>query len=327
VSLQRDLSLIVGFASSLWLTGAASGAWAQAAAPAPATAAADKSDGDGVAPVQERVRRLPLWSEQARARGVVLPPTFGIGVVAVRDRQGVFGDSLLVSVAKGEPPPADVELVSVPSVSFDNVGSTDSVQVKGDLWLLPFLNLFVSLGKVEGDIAIDVVIDVDDLLGPPACRPAEPCGIKHLFFNSPLDNTIVTLGGTAAYGSERWFAAATLSRTVSIADKDRSDVSTSNFGVRVGPRLRVGNRFQVDPYVTVNWFKLDTRVQGTTGLPGAFPDGDDLSVRYDAHVENVDDYSLGVGVNAGLDSGLALQAEYGYAPHGERFLLTIVQRF
>lgn len=325
--LQRDLSLIVGVAASLWLTGAASGAWAQAPAPALAPAASDESDGDSFAPVQEPVRRLPLWSEKARARGVVLPPTFGIGVVAVRDRQGVFGSSLNVSVAKGEPPPEDVELVSVPSVSFDNVGSTDSVQVKADFWLLPFLNLFVSAGKVEGDIAIDVVIDVDDLLGPPVCRPAEPCGIKHLFFNSPLDNTIVTVGGTAAYGSGRWFAAATLSRTVSVADKDRSDVSTSNFGVRVGPRLRVGDRFQVDPYVTVNWFKLDTRVQGTTELPGAFPDGDNLSVRYDAHVRNVDDYSLGVGVNAGLDSGLALQAEYGYAPHGERFLLTIVQRF
>lgn len=315
---QRDLSLIFAFAAALSLTGAASGAWAQATAPA---------ESDSVAQVKEPVRRLPLWSEQARARGIILPPTFGIGVIVVRDRQGVFGDSLLVSVAKGEPPPPDVELVSVPSVSFDNVGSTDSAQVKADVWLLPFLNLFVSLGKVQGDIAIDVVIDVDDLLGPPVCRPADPCGIKHLSFNSPLDNTIATFGATAAYGSERWFAAATLSRTVSIADKDRSDVSTSNFGVRVGPRVRVSDRFQVDPYVTVNWFKLDTRVQGTSALPNAFPDGDDLSVRYDAHVENVDDYSLGVGVNAGLDGLWALQAEYGYAPHGERFMLSIVRRF
>jgi opacity protein-like surface antigen len=112
-----------------------------------------------------------------------------------------------------------------------------------------------------------------------------------------------------------------------VADKDRSDVSTSNFGVRVGPRVRVSDRIQVDPYVTANWFKLDTRVQGTSQLPGAFPDGDDLSVRYDAHVENVDDYSLGVGVNAGLDDLWALQAEYGYAPHGERFMMSIVRRF
>lgn len=274
----------------------------------------------------EREPLLPLWAERARERGAPLPPTFGIGVVAVRDQQGVYGDTLSVRLAKGAAPPSDVRLISTPGVSFDNIGDTDSLQIKADVWVLPFLNLFVAVGSVKGDLGIDVLIDLDELLPPPICRPVNPCGEQRMRFNADLDNTTTTVGATAIYGSERWFVAATGSRTVSVAGK-RSDVATANLGLRGGPRLKVGDRIHVEPYLGVNWTDMDTTVRGTASLDDAFPDGEALSVRYKARVENADDYALTLGANAEFGERWYLQAEYGHADSGDRFILSTTYRF
>ena len=270
---------------------------------------------------------FPLWAEPARERGAPLPLPFGVGVVAVSDQEGVFGDHLSVRLAKGQVPAPDAQLIGVAPVSFDNVGATRSLQVKADVWVLPFLNLFVSLGKVDGDIAIDVAVDEDQLLPPPICRPADPCGIKHLHFDTPLDNTTTTVGATLVYGTERWFVGLTGSRTISVADTDRSDIKSTNIGVRGGPRLALGGRGHIEPYLGISYFRLDTEVKGSASLANAFPDGDTLFVRYDARVKNTDDHSVGVGFNAEFGTRVYLQGEYGHADSGDRFILTTTYRF
>ena len=270
---------------------------------------------------------FPLWAGPALERGAPLPLPYGIGVVAVSDQEGVFGDHLSVRIAKGQAPPEGATLIAVAPVTFDNVGSTRSLQIKADVWVFPFLNLFASLGKVDGDIAIDVVIDADALLPPPICRPADPCGTKHLNFTTPLDNATTTLGATLVYGSARWFVGLTGSRTISVADTDRSDIKSTNIGLRAGPRLVLSDRIKVEPYAGVNYFRLDTEVRGSASLPDAFPDGDALSVRYDARVVNTDDHSLTLGVNAEIGRRVYLQGEYGHADSGDRFILSTTYRF
>lgn len=286
-----------------------------------------KVDGGGTSDARKDPL-FPLWAEAARRRGAPLPLPFGVGVVAVRDQEGVFGDSLSVRLAKGQAPPSDAHLISVPAVTFDNVGSTKSLQLKADVWVLPFLNLFATVGKVEGDVAIDVLIDADALLPPPICTPVDPCGVKHLRFDTPLENTTTTLGATLVYGSRTWFVGLTGSRTISVADdSDRSDISSTNIGLRAGPRLVLGDRIQLEPYLGVSYFHLDAEVRGVAQLDDAFPDGDALVVRYDARVENIDDYSVAIGVNAEVGEHLYLQAEYGRADSGDRFILSTTWRF
>lgn len=270
---------------------------------------------------------LPLWAGPALERGETLPPPFGIGVVAVQDQEGVFGDHLSVRLAKGQTPSPDATLVSVTPVTFDNVGATRSLQIKADVWVFPFLNLFASLGKVDGDVAIDVVIDADQLPPPPICRPAAPCGIKHLNFTTPLDNTTTTVGATLAYGTKGWFMGLTGSRTISIADTDRSDIKSTNVGLRGGPRLTLNDRVQLEPYLGVSYFRLDTEVKGVASLANAFPDGDALVVRYDARIRNTDDHSLMLGFNAQFGERVYLQGEYGHADSGDRFILSTTYRF
>jgi hypothetical protein len=280
------------------------------------------------APASEPSRPLfPLWAGPALERGAPLPLPHGLGVVLVQDQEGLFGDHLSVRIAKGRAPPADATLIAVAPVTFDNVGATRSVQIKADIWVFPFLNLFASLGKVDGDIAIDVVIDEDALLPPPICRPAAPCGIKHLNFTTPLDNTTTTLGATLVYGSARWFIGLTGSRTISVADTDRSDIKSTNIGLRAGPRLVLSDRIKVEPYAGVNYFRLDTEVRGSASLPDAFPDGDALSVRYDARVVNTDDHSVTLGLNAEIGRRVYVQGEYGHADSGDRFILSTTYRF
>lgn len=298
----------------------ASPAWAQEAEEPPTPTEAARAE--------KSASLFPLWSEEARRRGAPLPPPYGVGLLAVTDQQGVIGDTLSVRLGKGDAPPADVTLISVPSVVFDNVSSIDSLQVKGDVWVLPFLNVFASVGTVQGEVAVDVVIDLDDLLGPPTCRPQDPCGIKHLYFTPIIDNTVATFGATLVYGSDRWFVALSASRTLSIANADdRSDVESTSAGLRTGLRYRIGDRIRVDPYVGVSYLHLDADVSGVATLNDAFPDGDPLKVRYTAHVQNIDDYSPTIGLNAEIGDHFYVQAEYAHADAGSRFLLTTTWRF
>lgn len=270
---------------------------------------------------------FPIWADRAAERGVELPLPYGVGIAGVSDTQAVIGDHLSVRLAKGQAPSADVDLISITPVTFDNVGATKSAQIKADVWLFPFLNVFAAVGKVKGDISIDVVIDEDALLPPPICRPADPCGIKHLYFTTPLENTTTTFGATLGYGSDHWFLALTGTQTIAVADTDRSDIKSTDIGLRVGPRLRTHDWFRIAPYVGVDYTRMNTEVRGVASLDDAFPDGDGLYVRYDARVRNEDEKILIIGANAELGRHFDLQAEYGHSDGGDRIIVSTSYRF
>ena len=71
----------------------------------------------------------------------------------------------------------------------------------------------------------------------------------------------------------------------------------------------------------------DQDIEGVTRLAGAFPDGDDLSVRCRAHSTNADKYSGVIGLNIGFENGMSVQMEYNKNATGERFVPSGVQRF
>jgi hypothetical protein len=83
----------------------------------------------------------------------------------------------------------------------------------------------------------------------------------------------------------------------------------------------------ISPFIGINYLDIDTRVQGVSTLKDAFEDGDDLKVRYDAHLNNVDKYSGILGFRMGFKNGMGFQFEWNKSAESERFVLSGDFRF
>jgi hypothetical protein len=68
-------------------------------------------------------------------------------------------------------------------------------------------------------------------------------------------------------------------------------------------------------------------VNGVSTLRDAFPDGDDLNVRYDIQLNNTDKFAGILGLGIGVTNGMGIQFEWNKSARSERFVLSCEVRF
>lgn len=302
-------------------------------------------DPDDPSPPDEHIeydRTFPIGGEEVVNRGYALPLPIGVSIIYVPNVQDQTITDLNLAIGKGAVPPTDVELKPFPAVNIDSTSDTDSVQIKADLWVLPFLNVYATVGRVEGDASVTVNIDLADapeicipdprptLPGapprPPICSDNDRSDSFLLPIKSEVDRNAATLGLLVAYSVGKWFTTVTASYSDTWGDK-ASNVDTINAGVRAGRRYFLGSGHTLTPFFGVNYLDIDTRVQGVATLRDAFPDGDDLNVRYDIQLDNTDKYSGIVGLGFGFTNGMGVQLEWNRSANSERFVLAVERRF
>lgn len=296
-------------------------------------------DPDGPRPPDEYIeydRTFPIWGEKLINRGYKLPLPIGISIIGVHNTQDQTITDLNLAIGKGAAPPEDVELRPFPAVSIDSESITQSAQLKADLWVLPFLNVFASIGKITGDASVNVLIDLADApticipnpipTRPPICSDNTFSDSFLLPIRSQIDRTSATLGLTGAYSIGRWFAAITGSYTDTYGDT-ATDIDSINASIRAGRRLFFGTGTLLTPFFGINYLDINTRVQGVSTLKNAFPDGDDLNVRYDVQVDNTDKYAGILGFTLGFTNGFGIQFEWNKSENSERFVLSGDFRF
>ncbi len=281
-------------------------------------------------------RAFPFFGEDLVNRGYKLPLPIGLSIIAVTNIQDQTITDLNLSLGKGVVPPKDVELRPFPAVDIDSTSDTQSVQLKADLWIFPFLNVYGTIGKVTGDASVNVIIDLADApticlpnpipTRPPTCSDNTFNGSFLLPIRSEVDRTTATLGLTGAYSIGSWFTALTAAYTDTTGD-NVTDISTINAGIRAGRRLFLGKGTLLTPFIGINYLDIDTRVQGVSTLKDAFPDGDDLNVRYDVQLDNTDKYSGILGLGIGFTNGMGLHFEWNKSEESERFVLSGDFRF
>lgn len=287
-------------------------------------------------------RSFPIGAEKLINRGYSLPSPIGVSIIGVTNLQDQAVTELNLALGKGAVPPADVELRPFPAVVIDSSSDTQTAQIKADLWVLPFLNVYASLGTVTGDAEITVKIDLADapeicipdprptLPGtpprPPICGENDLSGSFTLPIKSRVDRRTATLGLAGAFSIGKWFGALTGSYTDTYGDR-ASDISNISAGLRAGRRLVFGNSNLLTPYIGVSYLDIDTRVNGVSTLRDAFPDGDDLNVRYDIQVDNTDKFAGILGLGMGFTNGMRIQLEWNKSARSERFLLSGELRF
>ena len=285
-------------------------------------------------------RALPIGAEAVLRRGFVLPRPYGLSLIGVHNRGEQLFNELSVAVGIDTVPPADTPLKSIPFVNVETLSVTDSIQLKGDMWVWPFLNVYASVGKIKGTADVNVVVDLDSL--PTVCRPnpipGRPpicvgenlAGQVNLQFPIKVEPTTATIGTTGVYSYDNWFGTVTLNGTVTISAKDTSDVRSWGGGARIGRRWFFGRRDVskvFSPYLGATYTDVDTRISGTTRLTDALPDGSDITVRFEGRVQNEDKWAGALGFNLGFRQGISLQGEWNKSSASERYVLSLEQRF
>jgi hypothetical protein len=143
---------------------------------------------------EEQLSVFPLGRSWAGDRKLPLP--FGIGVTYYYQKQ----DYELASL--------DVGPIPLPPGLIDNVDVTNDIQeinLKADLWLLPFLNVFGIIGDVNGETNVD--------LGPALGT-----------LNVDYDGLVYGGGFTAAMGVKQFFTSLTTHFMLTDLRGDRSSV-------------------------------------------------------------------------------------------------------
>ncbi|MDV7145670.1 hypothetical protein R3X27_23550 [Tropicimonas sp. TH_r6] len=301
------------------------------------------------APPEEPIpydRVFPLLGEEVVNRGYALPLPVGVSLMSVNNIQEQHLSDLSVTLAKGADPSKD-DLKETPFVSFDNVRSyTRSKQFKADLWVLPFLNIFATVGRLDGKVDLDVLLDLADIgpsrpFGPGPSRPPgggptppdRPSGpdfpdSARLNFVANIDAVTTTVGAVGVYGIGAWWGSFNASHTVTVSSNSETDIKSTTAGLRLGRRFEFGNDHMISPYAGASYLDVDTVIEGVYSLQDAFDDGDDLNIRYKVRQENVHKYSAILGLNMGFRNGTALQAEYNRNGGGdERVVLSATYRF
>jgi hypothetical protein len=138
---------------------------------------------------------VPFLAEEARKRGIELPLPFGIGLVYYNLHRDIQVTD--VRVGRNGSPPTSVS-------QFANIGSTsnvNNVNLKLDVWLLPFLNVYAIVGYIwnESTTKIDVTL-------PPLLPGGSPRSFQ---FEMPtqLEGSVGGLGLTLAGGYDPFFMA------------------------------------------------------------------------------------------------------------------------
>ncbi len=161
-----------------------------------------------------------------------MPRTFGVGVDFFSMDQPYQIDSLSFTAAAPLPPISNADIVVKNEVS--------NWDIKFDVWVLPFLNVFGIIGQIDGETDVDL------------SNTGAPLPPEIQRFSIDYDGDVYGGGAVLAFGGDRWFG----SFTATFTDTSLSgDFNSSVEALTLQPRI--GMVFGGDTQFWVGGFFLD----------------------------------------------------------------------
>ncbi len=225
---------------------------------------------------------LPIWGDKATALGFDLPYSAGLSVNYLTQESELVLENLLVGFNNG--PQYDIDEI----VRFNNaIASASALNIRPDIWILPFLNVYAILGNVKTSTEIDASIylpDTANVWSPIAS------------FNTiaKFDGTVFGLGITPTMGvGGGWIALDMNFAWTDIAALDKP-VKTFVFGPRFGKSFKF-KKPQSQLALWVGGFRVQFSSETTGSLPliELFP-GADPQAKVDQAIMNVDTKQMNV---------------------------------
>ena len=220
---------------------------------------------------------LPIWGAKATERGFQLPYSAGFSVQYLWQESDLVIDNLQVGFNNG--PMYDVDEI----IRFDNSQATaKAVNVRPDIWLFPFLNIYAVLAKADTTTSIEAGLWLPD---------ADNNWKKVTAFSSTANFAATTLGFglTPTIGiSNAWLAL-----DMNVAWTDVSALDKPVFTFIFGPRLGKTIKFK-HPDRNINFWvggfrvKFTSETSGSLNLSEVLP-VDELGAKVDEGYAKVDD--------------------------------------
>jgi hypothetical protein len=188
------------------------------------------------------------------------------------------------------------EIPSIGDVDIDpsNVMVSNKVQhydLKLDVWITPFLNVFGQIGRVDADTFVDLSsVTIPNLPFQLGTLPVS------------YDGTVYGLGANFIYGTENWFAALNNTWTDTNLSGD-FDSSVKSFTIQ--PRIGL-IRNQWTMWVGGMWLDTKEKHSGTIDLPVLG------SAKFDVELETMNKWNYAVGVGYIFSPKATILFEYGF---------------
>lgn len=270
---------------------------------------------------------LPFMAQAVIDEGYDLPLPYGVGVTYANVTQDMFLNELEVGINGADKEPFAF-------VSFDNAhAKNDTLQLKLDTWLFPFMNVFALLGKIDGEAPLDVVLDGNDSLdhlgidcsapGPthPLCSRMQDQEVI-LSIVAPFSGNTYGLGMTLAGGWSNWFVAVPIALTYADMDGTQTDGKALSVTPRFGRAFNLGRKGNLSIFAGGNYLEADLTVTGQVSTPDGL-----LTVDYTVEQQNADRWNTLLGFNWDFNKHISWAAEYnGFTGSREAFITSIVWR-
>ncbi|WP_413484346.1 hypothetical protein [Morganella psychrotolerans] len=192
-------------------------------------AASQNDDGsiDATRPSESQSRILPIWGDEARARGYDIPEPFGVGYNYMNLRQDIVVDKIGFIMPKNE------DFGNALKIEAGHTREkSETHMLKLDSWVFPFMNVYGLYGKTKGkshttlaggsvDFGGGFIMDLDGLL-------------KDQPFDLDFEGKTYGAGMTLAGGYEQFFTTVDINYTKTNLDILDGDIKAVVISPRVG---------------------------------------------------------------------------------------------
>jgi hypothetical protein len=257
-------------------------------------------------------RVFPILGQKLVEKGVSFPLPVGVGLIGTWKKMDIELFNLEVALNDGERVPGDI-------LEFGrSVATSGILQAKFDLWLLPFLNVYGLVGRVEGETEMPMSVlgsDLLELLGAgdlcEGMRPSPSCFKTYsTTVTPPIAGWNFVFGMNPALGLRNFFFLMPTTFTWTDLDVGRW-VRSFYVSPRVGLSVPTERAGALSVYIGAAYLNADNFINGTvtldTDLPVP-PDGQ-VTIEYWVDTKNKDRWNYLVGFNWALSKRLSVHAE------------------
>jgi hypothetical protein len=270
-------------------------------------------------------QKLPFLAQRVIDLGFDLPNPYGVALISANIRQDLILENLTIGI--NGPPDREINFVDFGTPSVEN----SAQQLKLDAWILPFLNVYSTVGVFDGDATIPLKIEGADLF-PQLCAitPNTPVCVRtySAVARPRYEGTNVAVGINLAMGWDRFFVALPVTYAWTDVDIIPNTVTALNITPRIGMTGDMGDRGTVAVFVGATYLRAEVDIAGEIDLdtPGG-PSGDVTTLAFRISQRNKDRWNYLLGFNWDLNKNWSVMAEAGFGGSRENFIGGLTYRF
>jgi len=239
----------------------------------------DQPEKDKHEPVEPSTRLLPIWGDEARAKGYELPLPFGLSITSLVQRQEPKIEDLKFGF--GNP-------TARPGINLDGSEVISATMLgRADIWLFPFLNVYGFAGVIAGQA--DIVINVNGFTVGGTTFDGFQLNIED-------DYTGYTggLGLTLAGGYKQYFGSLDMNMARSELDFLEGEIETYTVTPRVGILVDSERYGKGSFWAGVMYLNLEERLHGSIEA-NILPGPGTQKLNYDLNFTTNNPYSVLMG--------------------------------